>query len=52
MDNESQTNNAKTMKEGTKRTVKRIVDIVITVLTALLTALTTTSCMGHGPFVM
>ncbi len=31
---------------------EKVVDIVITILTALLTSLTTTSCMGHGPFVM
>ena len=46
MDNESQTNNAKTMKEGTKRTIKRIVDIVITVLTALLTTLSAHAAIG------
>ena len=33
-----------------KRIVKIAVKVVVTALMAFLTAITTTSCLGHGPF--
>ena len=35
-----------------KRIIELVVKIVVAALTAFLTAITTTSCMGHGPFVL
>ena len=33
-----------------KESWKTVIQIVVSVLSAILTTLTTTSCMGHGPF--
>ncbi len=32
--------------------LETVVKVVVAALTAFLTAITTTSCMGHGPFLM
>ena len=34
-----------------ERIIEVVAKMVVAALTAFLTALTTTSCMGHGPFV-
>ncbi len=34
-----------------KRIIEVLAKMIVAALTAFITALTTTSCMGHGPFV-